>query len=120
MATRRINPLPFLFIAAALLWAWRHYEPPIGDKLAANNHVVMYSLTTCSYCKTRAADFRRLGIPFKEVMVDKDQALQNRLIEQAKATGVGGVGMPIIDVNGTLLPNNPPLREIEKHLRFKS
>ena len=120
MATRRTNPLLYVFIAAGLFWAWRNYQPPIGDRLAPDNKVVMYSLTTCGYCKQRAADFRRLGIPFKEVMIDNDQALQNRLIEQAMATGEGGVGTPIIDVNGTLLPNNPPLREIKKYLHFKS
>ena len=120
MTTRRGNPLTYLLIIAGLFWAWRSYEPPIGDRLAPDNKVVMYSLTTCGYCKQRAADFHRLGIPFREIMVDKDQALQNKLIDEAKATGAGGVGMPTIDVNGTLLPNNPSLSEIKKYLHFKT
>jgi len=119
MTTRRLNPLPYLFIIAGLFWAWHNYEPPIGDRLAPDNKVVMYSLTTCGYCKQRAADFHRLGIPFREIMVDNDPALQDRLVRQGMATGAGGVGTPFIEVNGTLLPNNPPLSEIKKYLHFK-
>jgi len=79
--------------------------------------IVMYSLTTCGYCNQKRAELRAQGIPFVEYFVDKDAARSNELFEKLRAVGhSGGVGTPTFEVNGKMLPNNPSLDTIRKHL----
>ena len=84
----------------------------------ANSGVVMYSLTTCGYCTQKRAQLNAKGIPFVEYFIDKDPQKQRELFEKLMASGYrgGGVGTPTFEVNGTMLPNNPSLDTIIKHL----
>lgn len=80
--------------------------------------VVMYSLTTCGYCNRKRAELKANGIPFVEHFVDQDRARQRELFDKLQASGFRGgvVGTPTFEVNGTMLPNNPSLSTIRKHL----
>jgi len=115
----------YLIIAIALGaagLAWSNHVPYIGDQLAADNEVIMYSLTTCGYCKETARKLRKSGIPFREYFLDKGEAANSefaRLLEVNNAAG-GVVGTPSLKVNGVLLLNNPSLDEIRARLRYKS
>jgi protein-disulfide isomerase len=72
-------------------------QAPLGAQAQAR--VVMYSLTTCGYCNIKRAELKAHGIPFLRA------GYQGR-----------GVGTPTFEVNGTMLPNNPSLKTIRKHL----
>ena len=79
----------------------------------------MYSLTTCGYCAAKRREFDRAGIRYTELFVDTDGDAAESLSRKLAAIGHGGggVGTPIVEVNGVLLPNNPPMAEIRKHFR---
>ena len=102
---------------------------PAGEPLAALEHydprsntVVMYSLTTCGYCAAKRREFDELGIRYTELFIDADQSARSQLdmrLEQANFARQT-YGTPIVDVNGILLPNNPPIEDIARHLRGRS
>lgn len=117
-----------LLLAAALFLAVRldlvHLgaEKNIAATLAPGNRVVMYSLTTCPYCKATHAKLIRAGIPFTEYFLDTDPSRMQELGALLRASHVppGSVGTPTIEVNGTLLINNPDMKTIRRHLKYRS
>ena len=50
------------------------FEKNIAATLAPGNEVVMYSLTTCPYCREKRQWMTRVGIPFREYFIDSDEA----------------------------------------------
>jgi len=86
------------------------YDPALND-------LVMYSLTTCGYCAQKRAQFDALGVQYIEVFIDTDEGARLALMTKLDAIGYRdrGVGTPTIEINGTMLPNNPSLDEIAKH-----
>ena len=93
----------------------------IAAKLAPDNEVVMYSLTTCPYCKEKRQWMTRAGIPFREYFVDADQARQQELdgLLASHKVPPGGIDTPIIYVNGDLLVNNPDRDEVTRRLKYR-
>ena len=79
---------------------------------------IMYSLTTCGYCKTKREELHKNNISFTEYFIDKDNARQEELNQKLAKAGFQprGYGTPIFDVYGVMLPNNPPLKKIVKHI----
>lgn len=97
------------------------FEKNIAATLAPGNEVVMYSLTTCPYCKEKRQWLTRAGIPFREYFIDTDQprlAELQELLARHQVPG-GGIGTPVFYVNGDLLVNNPDRAEIKNRLKFK-
>lgn len=75
--------------------------------------ITMYSLRTCSHCKALRETFEANGVPFREVFVDEDQARMEEMMARLQFSGhQGGVGTPTLEVNGRMMPNNPPLEDI--------
>jgi len=105
-------------IGWALVHGTRQESGPARQGDFANVGVVMYSLTTCGYCNQKRAQLNERGIPFVEYFIDKDPARQRELFEKLIKSGYrgGGIGTPTFEVNGTMLPNNPSLDTIIKHL----
>jgi glutaredoxin len=97
------------------------FEKNISAKLAPDNEVVMYSLTTCPYCKEKRQWMTRAGIPFREYFVDADQVRQQELdgLLATHKVPPGGIGTPIIYVNGDLLVNNPDRDEVKRRLKYR-
>lgn len=94
----------------------------IGDRLASDNTVIMYSLTTCPRCKRMAANFHEAGIPFREVFLDKDEKENRRFWRMLRENGVkanGTIGTPTLVVNDTLLLNSPAYETVVAELRMK-
>jgi glutaredoxin len=85
---------------------------------AGRDRILMYSLSTCGYCAEKRRLFDRMGVRHTEYTIDEDQAAEDRLSSRLRESGmpINAVGTPIIEVNGTLLPNNPDLDEIATHL----
>ena len=119
------NLLKIIVIIAVGWYAWNQHStasgPEIAGKLAPGNQVVMYSLTTCGYCKALRAQMTKAGIPFTEHFMDTDEARKAeffKILESYNAPP-GGIGTPSLVVNDALLLNNPSLAEIKKHLKLK-
>ncbi|QID18009.1 DUF805 domain-containing protein [Nitrogeniibacter mangrovi] len=89
----------------------RGYDPALND-------VVMYSLTTCGYCRQKREQFDALGVRYVEVFIDTDEGARRALDLKLQSSGHhgGAIGTPIIEVNGTLLLNNPSLDAVADHL----
>lgn len=117
-----------IFLFGVGIYAAMHFngggapEKNIADKLAPGNEVVMYSLTTCPYCREKRQWMEKAGIPFREYFVDTDQARMEELngLLQSHSVPGGGIGTPVIYVNGDLLVNNPEREEVKRRLKFRS
>jgi glutaredoxin len=96
-------------------------EENMSARLAPGNEVVMYSLTTCPYCKALRARLTGAGIAFKEHFIDTDPPRMREFNELLAAHNhlAGSVGVPTLVVNGRLLVNNPGMEEIKRNLRYK-
>ncbi|MCH4900446.1 glutaredoxin family protein [Pseudomonas sp. B707] len=73
-----------------------------SEKVRANAHVVLYATDWCGYCKQTKRFLDQKGIPFKEFDIEKDA--EARKVYEA----LGGRGIPLIDVNGTLIRGFDP------------
>lgn len=85
-----------------------------------HDDVIMYSLTTCGFCKAKAMDLHAEGIEFKEYYIDEDSSRRTELDEKLVRAGFPPrtYGVPILDVHGVMLPNNPPMSLIKEHLSY--
>ena len=85
---------------------------------ASRDRIVMYSLSTCGFCAEKRRQFDSMGVRYVEHIIDEDPAAEARLNTRLHEAGLGNgaIGTPIIEVNGTLLPNNPGFGEIGRHL----
>ena len=73
-----------------------------SEQVRANAKVVLYATDWCGYCKQTKRFLDQKGIPFKEFDIEKDT-------EARKAyEALGGRGIPLIDVNGTLIRGFDP------------
>lgn len=73
-----------------------------SEQVRANAKVVLYATDWCGYCKQTKRFLDQKGIAFKEYDIEKDT-------EARKAyEALGGRGIPLIDVNGTLIRGFDP------------
>lgn len=69
----------------------------VSEQTRGQANVVLYTTDWCGYCKQTKRFLDSKGIPFKEFDIEKDA-------EARKAyEALGGRGIPLIDVNGTLI-----------------
>lgn len=74
----------------------------VSEQTRAQARVVLYSTDWCGYCKQARRFLDSKGIPFREFDIEKDA-------EARKAyEALGGRGIPLIDVNGTLIRGFDP------------
>jgi glutaredoxin-like YruB-family protein len=74
----------------------------VSQQTQAQANVVLYATDWCGYCKQTKRFLDSKGIPFKEFDIEKDA--QARKAYEA----LGGRGIPLIDVNGTLIRGFDP------------
>ncbi|HEX4547584.1 glutaredoxin family protein [Pseudomonas sp.] len=74
----------------------------VSEQTRAQARVVLYATDWCGYCKQTRRFLDSKGIPFKEFDIEKDA--QARKAYEA----LGGRGIPLIDVNGTLIRGFDP------------
>lgn len=110
------------FIVVALVgWgAWHHFNPSVPERYVLQPHsrVIMYSLTTCGNCKRKKLELQAAGVAFEEYFVDLDGGKNRELNAKLEASGVDTrrYGMPVLDVHGHMLPNNPSMGTIRGYL----
>jgi len=74
----------------------------VSEQVRAQARVTLYSTDWCGYCKQAKRFLDQKGIPFKEFDIEKDT-------EARKAyEALGGRGIPLLDVNGTLIRGFEP------------
>ena len=74
----------------------------VSELTRAQARVVLYATDWCGYCKQTKRFLDSKGIPFREFDIEKDA-------EARKAyEALGGRGIPLIDVNGTLIRGFDP------------
>ena len=69
----------------------------VPAQVQAHAKVVLYATDWCGYCKQSRRFLDSKGIPYTEFDIEKDAA--GRKAYEA----LGGRGIPLIDVNGTLI-----------------
>lgn len=109
-------------------WAFGSPDPaPVSETPAAATgdlkgyrqvKVVMYSLTTCGYCTAMRRELKAKNIPFVEYFLDTEPGRMAELTAKLQRAGFrpGAIGTPTLEVNGVMLPNNPSMRTVLKHL----
>ena len=74
----------------------------VSEEVRAKAKVVLYATDWCGYCKATRRFLDQKGIPYQEFDIEKD-------VNARKAySALGGAGIPILDVNGTLLRTYDP------------
>jgi glutaredoxin len=79
-----------------------HPAQGVSEQTQAKANVVLYATDWCGYCKLTRRFLDQKGIPYKEFDIEKDA--QARKAYEA----LGGRGIPLIDVNGTLIRGYDP------------
>ncbi len=71
--------------------------------------VIIYSTTSCPYCKMAKEFFQAHNISFTDKDVTNEPALQQEMIEKS-----GQLAVPVIDVNGQIVVgyNQSKLKEL--------
>ena len=106
-----------MLVGAYQLWS-RFDDEPAKRIAIPHDDIIMYSLTTCGFCKQKGRELDQAGIRYKEYFIDKDANRRNELTNKLQQAGFEprAWGTPIMDIKGVILPNNPSLKEIQKHL----
>lgn len=83
--------------------------------------IVMYSLTTCSLCHHMRHKLESKNIAFIEYFIDEEPIRQEEVMGKLRSAGLSSrnVGTPILEVNGIMLPNNPSMTTVLKHLQSR-
>lgn len=115
-----MRKLPLFILAMAAYGAWDQYHKaqPVAAVAGAHDEVIMYSMTTCGYCKQKTRELEAAGIAYTEYFIDTDAERRDELNRKLEQSGLPprGYGVPIMDVCGTMLPNNPSLKTIRQHM----
>jgi len=98
----------FILIVVVMFQNWGKIERllnpsgVVSEQTRASARVVLYSTAWCGYCKATRRFLDEKGIPYREFDIDKDATA--RIAYEA----LGGRGIPILDVNGTLIRDFKP------------
>jgi glutaredoxin len=78
-------------------------DPKGKTSATKSGAVVLYSTSWCPACKSARRYLSEKGIPFVEKDIEKDSAAAAELMSKAQAAGISTSGVPVLDVNGTLM-----------------
>ncbi|MEG5267227.1 glutaredoxin family protein [Pseudomonas sp. JDS28PS106] len=110
MLLRTLKKFALILLVVVVYQNWGRIEhivnPPPADLARAYSQarVVIYATDWCGYCKQTRRFLDSKGIPFREYDIEKSE--EGRKAYEA----LGGRGIPMIDVNGTLIRGYEPDR----------
>lgn len=84
---------------------------------ASNNRIDIYVATGCTQCDDMLAWLRTNQLRHTLYVVDRDQAATERL---HSIVGSGRVMLPVLEVNGHVLPGDPGVSQVHRALRQAS
>lgn len=79
-----------------------HPSSAVSAQAQATARVTLYATDWCGYCKQTRRFLDSKGIPYTEFDIEKDPAARKAY------EALGGRGIPLIDVNGTLIRGFSP------------
>jgi glutaredoxin len=103
MLIRTLKKFALIMLVVVVYQNWgkiEHFFNPsdaITPQAQAQAQVVMYATDWCGYCKQTRRFLDSKGIPYKEYDIEK--SAEGRKAYEA----LGGRGIPLIDVNGTII-----------------
>ncbi|BAQ72750.1 glutaredoxin [Pseudomonas sp. Os17] len=74
----------------------------VSEAIRSQARVVLYATDWCGYCKATRRFLDQKGIPYREFDIEKDAEARQAY------TALGGAGIPILDVNGSLIRTYDP------------
>jgi glutaredoxin len=100
-------------------WYINDYNDVAASYGETHNELIMYSLTTCGFCKQKVKELNKENIAFKEYFIDTDKKRMDELNAKLKKAGFKqrSYGTPLFDVHGVMVLNNPSMDKIKKHLQ---
>lgn len=113
--------MKYLLVVALLIGGYFLFlnKQPAPAAFSGKKHeqLIMYSLTTCGYCKQKAKALEAAGIPYQEYFIDVDQNRREELDKKLTLSGLPakGYGTPIFDAYGYILPNNPSISTLQSY-----
>lgn len=108
MLTRTLKKFVLIMLVVVAYQNWgkiEHFFSPdtaVASQTQAQAKVVLYATDWCGYCKQTRRFLDSKGIPFTEFDIEK--SAEGRKAYEA----LGGHGIPMIDVNGTLIRGFSP------------
>ncbi|MEA1605123.1 glutaredoxin family protein [Pseudomonas spirodelae] len=92
-----------LLSALALYQYWDNINAWLQPEQAARpSEVVLYATQWCGYCAKTREQLANDGVAYREVDIEKDAN------GNATYKALGGRGVPLIDINGTLIHGYNP------------
>jgi glutaredoxin len=79
-----------------------HPSSAVSAQAQATARVTLYATDWCGYCKQTRRFLDSKGIPYTEFDIEKDP------VARKAYEALGGRGIPLIDVNGTLIRGFSP------------
>ena len=77
---------------------------------AASSGVILYATSWCPACRAARDYMKQHGIPFVEKDIEQDRDAAAELLQKARGQGISASGVPVLDVNGTLMQGFDPNR----------
>lgn len=108
MLLRMLKKVVLIMLVVVVYQNWgkiEHFFNPsdaVPAHTQAQAQVVMYATEWCGYCKQTRRFLDQRNIPYKEFDIEKDA------VARKDYEALGGGGIPIIDVNGTLIRKYDP------------
>jgi glutaredoxin len=72
--------------------------------------VVLYATQWCGACRSARQWLDEQGIAYVEKDIEKDPSAADELLRKAKTAGISASGVPVLDINGTLVQGFDPGR----------
>lgn len=66
--------------------------------MTKENKVIVYSTSTCPYCKMAKEYLKEKGVKYDEYDVSEDQEKSEEMVKKS-----GQMGVPVLDINGTII-----------------
>jgi uncharacterized membrane protein YhaH (DUF805 family)/glutaredoxin len=94
--------------------------PQAAARYASNNRVDIYVMAGCSACDEMRTWLNANGLRYTVYSVDSDQHAAERLHSIMAGDGQGQIMLPVLEVNGKVLPGNPDIGAVHRQLRQES
>lgn len=86
-------------------------------RYASNNRIDIYVMAGCGACDQVRAWITANGLHYTVYAVDSDQHAAERLHSILAGDGQGRIMLPVLEINGKVLPGNPPIGDLHRYLR---
>ncbi|MBS1158876.1 MAG: hypothetical protein H6R15_1295 [Proteobacteria bacterium] len=94
-------------------------DAPGSGRYASTNRIDIYLMAGCTECDNMRSWLNANGLHYTVYAVDRDQSAAERLHSIIAGSGAGDarVQLPVLEINGQVLPGNPDLGAVHRALR---